>query len=304
LATVGLLINETKPAALEAAQTLAASLHARGIGVASLETIAAQMTEPGCRPLPGARELAETADFVVVFGGDGTLLSAARTLAPYGKPILGVHLGHFGFLTQVAPEDLYRAVDAVLDGDCEVEERVMLEATITRRPSEDGGQNSGPPVVCETLTGMNDVVVASGAVRMVYVETRISGRLLATYAADGVIVATPTGSTGYSLSAGGPLVHPASPVFVINPICPHTLNARPLVIPNTETVRLSIEAHRSDTMGVVSIDGQIEEPLAPGDTVDVRRAPHTVHLLNVGGPDFYHKIRGRWRYGERGGTVM
>jgi NAD+ kinase len=301
LATVGLLINETKPAALEAARHLAASLRERGVGVASLATLAAQMPEPGCRPLPGARELAEASDFVVVFGGDGTLLSAARTLAPYGKPILGVHLGHFGFLTQVAPEDLYRAVDAALSGDCEVEERAMLEAVVTRR-DPDGQGDDGAPGLCETLTGMNDVVVASGAVRMVFVETRIGGRLLATYAADGVIVASPTGSTGYSLSAGGPLIHPASPVFIVNPICPHTLNARPLVIPDTETVRLSIAANRSDTTGVVSIDGQIEAPLAPGDTVDVRRAPHTVRLLSVGGPDFYQKIRGRWGYGERGGS--
>jgi len=294
--TVGLLINETKPPALDAARRLAGELaHRPGVSVVSLATLADQVTD--CRPVPGAEELARASDFVVVFGGDGTLLSAARQLAPHGVPILAVHLGHFGFLTQVAPSGLSRAVDAALAGDSRIEERAMLEASVTRR-----GPDSGTPGECTVLIGMNDVVIASGAVRMVYVDTRIGGQRLATYAADGVIVASPTGSTGYSLSAGGPLVHPAAPVFVIAPICPHTLNARPLIVPDTEAVRLSIEPHRDDITGVVSIDGQLELPLLPGDTVDVRRAEHTVKLLAGDGPNFYEKIRGRWNYGERNPT--
>lgn len=295
--TVGLLINETKPPALEAARRLSDELARRpGIEVVSLSTLAEQV--PDCHPVPGAAELARASDFVVVFGGDGTLLAAARQLAPHGVPILAVHLGHFGFLTQVAPGDLMRAVESALSGDSGVEERAMLEASVTRRDP----QRPVVPGECTVLVGMNDVVVASGAVRMIYVDTHIGGQRLATYAADGVIVASPTGSTGYSLSAGGPLVHPAAPVFVVAPVCPHTLNARPLIVPDSETVRLCIEPHRDDITGVVSIDGQVELPLRPGDTVDVRRAEHTVKLLTGGGPSFYEKIRDRWGYGVRNGA--
>jgi Predicted sugar kinase len=290
-ATVGLLINQTKPGAMEVARALVAQLRTRGVRVLALETDAGQLNGGACRPMADAAQLAQEADIVVVFGGDGTLLAAARNVAPHGKPLLGVHFGHFGFLTEVDPEYLPRAVDAILEGRSTVEERSMLRAEVRRRGRD--------PEECDTLLGMNDMVVASGAVRMVHVHTRIGGQSVATYAADGVIVASPTGSTGYSLSAGGPLVHPASPVFLVTPICPHTLNARALIIPDTETVELSLEGHRSDTTGVVSADGQTELPLGPGDTVTVRRAPHVVKLIRLGGPDFYQKIRERWRYGER-----
>ena len=156
------------------------------------------------------------------------------------------------------------------------------------------------PDPCDVLLGMNDAVVASGAVRLIYVQTRVDGELIATYAADGVVVATPTGSTGYSLSAGGPLVHPSAPVFVVAPICPHTLAARPLVIPDTQTVELCIEPHRADTAGIVSVDGQIEVAIAPGDVVTVQRAAHHVTFLIAGdAPSFYEKIRARWHYAER-----
>ncbi len=291
--TVGLLINETKPAAVEAARDLAAFLEGSGTMVLMQDAVATLIRGTGCHGIPTRDDVVACCDFVVVFGGDGTLLAACRTVAPHNKPILAAHLGHFGFLSQVSPQGLQGAVERVLAGEISVEERGMLEARIRRV----GGANPGD---CETLLGMNDVVVAGGAVRLIYVQTRVGGEMLATYAADGVIVATPTGSTGYSLSAGGPLVHPSTPVFVIAPICPHTLSARPLIIPNTETVELCIEANRTDTTGVASIDGQIEVIIAPGDVVSVAQAPHTIKFLRVGdAPSFYEKIRNRWHYGER-----
>jgi len=292
MTTVGLLVNTTKPAALEAARVVAARLASLGIPALALDSVAAELYQAGCRTVPDGEHLARESDFVLVFGGDGTFLSAARLIAPFDTPLLGVHLGHFGFLTEVAPENLLSSLEQVLAGEGRVEVRSMLEGTVYRNGASD-------PAECESLVGMNDVVIASGAVRMVHVRTTIGGADVATYAADGVIVASPTGSTGYSLSAGGPLVHPTAPVFVVTPICPHTLNARALIVPDTETVELSIEANRPDTSGVVSVDGQIELPLAAGDRVVVRRAPHSVRLLRLGGPTFYQKIRDRWRYGER-----
>lgn len=291
--TVGLLINETKPAAVEEGRRLAAMLEQRGVRVLTQDAIATLLEDTSCQGAPTRDDVAKEADFVVVFGGDGTLLAACRTVAPYGTPILAIHLGHFGFLTQVAPENMFAAVDAALSGDCTIEERGMLQAAV-RRAGADTVEE------CDILLGMNDVVVASGAVRLIYIQTKISGQIFATYAADGVIISSPTGSTGYSLSAGGPLVHPNAPVFIVAPICPHTLAARPLIIPDSETVELCIEPYRTDTSGVVSVDGQVEVPIRPGDTVTITRAPYNVKFLRAGDtPTFYEKIRTRWHYGER-----
>jgi NAD+ kinase len=286
--TVGLLINESKPRALEDAERLAHALTERGVSVRACavlgDRVAAEFRCSDEAEIAGA-------DFVVVFGGDGTLLSAARLLAPHGTPMLGVHLGTFGFIAETLPGDgLFPAVERVLDGDFRVDERLMLACTVRR--AADGREEATP-------FGMNDVVVASGATRMVQVRTEVGGDVVATYAADGVIVASPTGSTGYSLSAGGPLVHPSAPVLLITPISPHTLNARTLIVPDTETVLLAPDSGDARDVVVATVDGQIKVPLAPGDTVCVRRAAHPARLISVGGPNFYHKLRARWRYGER-----
>ena len=270
--TVGLYANTTKPAAIEAAGRLSEFLRNRGVTV--------------CDPLSHSDEFSGC-DFVTVFGGDGTLLSAARLAGPVGVPLLGVHLGRFGFLTETGIEALIPSIEAALEGRCETHERLMVQGTVVRQGAAE-----------ETHYGMNDVVVASRAVRIVYIRTRIGAEEVATYAADGVIVASPTGSTGYSLSAGGPLIHPASPVLVVTPIAPHTLSARALVIPSTETVHLTVEGESREAV-IVTLDGQIEVPLSVGDTVRVSRAPFSVKLLSTGGPGFYEKIRSRWHYAER-----
>ncbi|GAB4466294.1 MAG: NAD(+)/NADH kinase [Armatimonadaceae bacterium] len=291
--SVGLLINEGKPAALDSARRLIHAYADRSdICLLARDTVARSLSANLCHAATDT-EIAQT-DFVVVFGGDGTLLAAARLVAPYETPILGIHLGQFGFITEVAPERLMTAVDAALSGACQIEERLMLQGEIER--------GSDPPegtiVPEEPLLAVNDIVVASGMVRMVHVQTRIGEHLLATYAADGVIVSSPTGSTGYSLSAGGPLVHPAAPVLLVTPVSPHTLNARALLVPDTETVHLTVEGKTRDSV-LASVDGQLDIPLHPGDTVHIRRAPFNARLLTVGGPNFYQKIRSRWHYGER-----
>jgi NAD+ kinase len=272
---VGLLANDSKPAAQEAAAGLAQQLRQRGVAV----RMAPEHTDD---------EIAHC-DFVVVFGGDGTVLAAARLVAEQQTPLLAIHLGRFGFVTEAAPENLDAAVEAALEGRCEVHERMLLAGEIYR---------GGAPRSEEHLLAMNDIVVASGAVRMVHVHTRVGEDAIATYAADGVIVSSPTGSTGYSLSAGGPLVHPDVQALMITPIAPHTLSARTLLVPDTETVFLTIEAQTRDAVAVTA-DGQTGLALSPGDTVAVSRAPHNVRLLVAGGPNFYQKIRSRWHYAER-----
>jgi NAD+ kinase len=296
MATVGLLINERNPAALQAARRLADHLRrdggTNGVRVLAREAVAQQVGLSGedgvCCPAEEA-EIADASDFAVVFGGDGTLLAAARLLAPRGTPILGIHLGHFGFITEAPPERLFTAVDDVLAGRCKVEERLMLRGVLQR------ANPHSPP---EELLAMNDIVAASGAVRMVHIRADIGGQAFATYAADGVIVASPTGSTGYSLSAGGPLVHPAAPVLLVTPISPHTLSARALVLPDSEVVRLTVEGPTRDAV-VCNVDGQLDIPMETGDSVTVSRSPYSVRLLSVGGPNFYDKIRSRWHFGER-----
>lgn len=291
MATIGLFINEHKPAARRAAERLTDAMRGRDVTLLARDVVASTLPPDECCAAPD-EDIAK-ADFVVVLGGDGTILSAARMVAPYGTPLLGVHLGTFGFITEAAPEDLLQVVDDALEGRAKIEERLMLTGLIERN----GADRDAPP---ETLLAMNDLVIASQSVRMVHVETRIGDTPLATYAADGVIVASPTGSTGYSLSAGGPLVHPSAPVMIVTPICPHTLNARTLIVPDTETVHLTIHGQARD-QAVVSVDGQREVPVNPGDVVTVFCAPHRVKFLTVGGPNFYEKIRSRWHYGQRQG---
>lgn len=272
---VGLLANDSKPAAVETAARLAQLLIPRGVTVRMA-------------PEHSDDEIAQS-DFVVVFGGDGTVLAAARLVAERGTPLLAIHLGRFGFVTEAAPENLVEAVDAALDGRCEVHERMLLTGAIHR-----GGCSEAE----QTLLAVNDIVVASGAVRMVHVHTQVGDDAIATYAADGVIVSSPTGSTGYSLSAGGPLVHPDVKALMITPIAPHTLSARTLLVPDSETIYLTVETQTRDAVAVTA-DGQTGVSLTPGDMVAISRAPYNVHLLAAGGPNFYQKIRSRWHYGER-----
>ena len=286
--TVGLLINERYPAALAAAYRLADALVERpDVRVLAPPLVAEKMAGGTC--LPASDEDMGAADFVVVFGGDGTILGAARRFARFGTPLLGIHLGHFGFITEAAPEDLLSAVDTVLRGGAKTETRALLQGVLRRK-----GQGEEP----ETRLAVNDIVVASQGVRMVHIETCIGAETLATYAADGVIVASPTGSTGYSLSAGGPLVHPTAPVLIVTPISPHTLSARTLIVPDTETVYLTVEGPPRDGV-LASMDGQEDIPLGAGDRIAVSRSPFVVNFLTVGGPNFYQKIRDRWHYGQR-----
>ena len=282
--TLGIMANAGKPAALEVAAQADAYLRERGIQVHLQRRVAEELGIPG-RGL--SDDGVANSDAVLVLGGDGTILATARTCASHGTPMLPVHVGHFGFLTAVAPEALGTALDCLLSGDYTEETRMMLLCE-TRR----GG------VLQDSGLALNEVVAANGPLsRVLHLRTFIDGKYVTTYAADGIIIATPTGSTAYSLSAGGPLVHPDLQTLLVVPICPHTLTARALLVPPNSEVMIVIERDPHD-MVRVTIDGQLGFPLQAEDEIHIRRAPHQAKFLSVGGADFYDKLQSKLHWGE------
>jgi NAD+ kinase len=232
-------------------------------------------------------ELAGFPDALVVVGGDGTILRAARTGAVRGVPVLGVNVGGFGFLAEVGLEELPEALDRLVDGRHGVEERMMLAAEVVR-----GGE------VAERFLALNDMVVTkSGYARLMPIRTCVNGEHLATYLADGLIVSTPTGSTAYNLSAGGPILSPGVRALVITPICPHTLTARPVVVDSDDVATVEVA---SGVEGVLlTVDGQVGCPLRGGDVVRVRRAEEKALLVRLRTPSFYELLRQKFAWGER-----
>lgn len=223
----------------------------------------------------------------LVMGGDGTLLKAARALAGKDIPLLGVNLGRLGFLTEVEADQLFYLLPRFLAGDYVKDRRLMLEARVIREGRER-----------VRFRALNDVVVGVGPfARLALFSVQVSGSHLGTYPADGVIVSTPTGSTAYSLAAGGPIVDPQLGVFVITPISPHTFYARPTVISKEEVVSLRVE--RTDE-AVVTVDGQEKEDLFREDRVEVRVAPESACLMRRPGWDFYQVLREKMSEGYRG----
>lgn len=282
--TLGIMANAGKPAALEVAAAADAYLRPRGLTI-NLQTRVAEALGLDGRGLSDGA--VAQSDAVLVLGGDGTILATARMCAPHGTPMLPVHVGRFGFLTTVAPEAVSLALDALLAGRYAEEERMMLWCETHR----DGTlQDSG--------LALNEVVVANGPLsRVLHLRTSIDEKYVTTYAADGIIIATPTGSTAYSLSAGGPLVHPSLQTLLVVPICPHTLTARALLIPPASKVTVVVERDPHDTVRV-TIDGQLGFPLQAGDEIHITCAPHPARFLSVGGADFYDKLQNKLHWGE------
>ncbi|MHB8732733.1 MAG: NAD(+)/NADH kinase [bacterium] len=245
-----------------------------------------------------AAELTRRAEMLVVFGGDGTILNAARQAAPNGIPILGVNLGGFGFLAEVHDRAVDDALLRVLAGDYRVDERMMLQAQICRGTAgpRDSGTGAGQERVVRELLALNDVVVTkSGYARILRIRTDINDDHLATHLADGLIVATPTGSTAYSLSAGGPILHPDLDAIVLTPICAHTLNARAVVLSGDEAITIRVEP--TGAPSVLTVDGQEGEPLEPDDVVRVARAPCRTRLVRLGRTGFYRLLRTKLSWG-------
>ncbi|MBS4030816.1 MAG: NAD(+)/NADH kinase [Clostridiales bacterium] len=214
-------------------------------------------------------------DVVIVLGGDGTILRVARELNGTNLPILGVNLGQMGFLAEVEPPALEAALQQLQNGEYKTRHRLMLSARVYRHDRLIG-----------EYTALNDVVITKGPFsRIIYVDTYVNDKHLESYPSDGIIVATPTGSTGYSLSAGGPIVNPALDVMIITPICPHLLHHRSVIVSSSERVLIRTQTRQSDV--VLTIDGQIGLPIEDDDLVQVTRAPVTTPLIQLHGTDFY-----------------
>jgi NAD+ kinase len=225
-------------------------------------------------------------DLVIVLGGDGTLLSAARATAPIDVPLLGVNLGSLGFLTEVPLPSLYPMLEAIYEGRAQTERRSLMECQLLR---DDKVLNSY--YVC------NDAVVNKTALaRLNTYELFIDKVFVSSYRADGMIIATPTGSTAYSLSAGGPVLMPSAKAFVITPVAPHALTHRPLVVP--DSVEIEIVLRSEEEVAYLSLDGQPGLDLCDGDRVRCRRSEHQVSLLRMG-TDFFHVLRSKLKWGER-----
>jgi NAD+ kinase len=227
------------------------------------------------------------ADLVIVLGGDGTMLHAARLLGGSRAPILGVNLGSLGFTTEVAPEELFHRLDEVFAGRYRVDERMKLACKLFR----------GAEVVLEEEV-LNDVVLSKGALaRIADHEMLIDGEYVTTYKADGVIISTPTGSTAYALSAGGPIVHPSMDCVVVSPICSHALTQRSLVVAADRTISVILQGGTQDVF--ITIDGQVGQPLREGDRVEVRRSESRFRLIRNPAMSYWQVLRQKLHWGER-----
>lgn len=270
----------------ETIQAITAFLRERGVEVAlDAAAIAPDALPPGCRRAPLA-ELVVDADMVISVGGDGTLLHTGRLVAEHDIPVLGINRGRLGFLVDVPPQG-FDGLDVVLAGDFIEEDRILLKAEVRQGDR-----------VLAAGTALNDVVLYKwNTARMVEFVTHIDGRLLTAHRADGIIIATPTGSTAYALAGGGPIIHPSVDALALVPVCPHTLSNRPLVIGANSVVEVDVPAEDIERIGI-SCDGQDDLGLQPGSRLVVRQHDHRVRLIHPPQYDYYDILRRKLRWGD------
>jgi len=232
------------------------------------------------------QRVADASQLLLVLGGDGTMLAAARLAAPRGIPILPINMGSLGFLTSFTLEELHPALDDALEGRFSLSERVMISVELVRADK-----------VIDNQRVLNEVVINKGALaRMIELELIIDGDFVCRYRADGLIVASPTGSTAYSLSAGGPIVHPAVESFVITPICPHTLSDRPLVVRDSSFIEMTLSGNTESVF--LTLDGQRGIPLQPTDLVRISRAKELLKLIQPPKKSYFEILRSKLKWGE------
>ncbi len=256
----------------------------RGIEARCDEETAAYVT--GREPIPRS-VVAEGADLVILLGGDGTLLSAARSLGGRDVPLFAVNLGALGFLTTITADELYPELERALRGEHRIGLRRLLHCELRR----------GEKLVAE-YEALNDIVIDKVDIaRMIDVDAWVRDQFVCAYKADGLIIATPTGSTAYSLSAGGPIIFPSVEALAITPICPHMLTNRPVIVPRTSVIELV--SHAADDAAFLTIDGQVGEPLKRNDRVVCRSSDRTLHLIRPPRLKFFDVLRQKLKWGER-----
>ena len=267
-------------------RALTALLERRGLEI-RLDDGSADMLEGCPYPVVPREVLARECDLAIVVGGDGTLLNAARSLTDSGCAVLGVNLGRLGFLVDVSPDEMDAQIGRILNGEFIEERRTLLHAAVTR---------SGEAVGANTA--LNDVIVHKKDIaRMIELDTWIDGHFLNRNRSDGLIIATPTGSTAYALSGGGPILHPNLHAITLVPICPHTLSNRPIVINHDS--RIEILIHEGALQAQISCDGQVSLGLEPGDRVTVRRHDRDLRLIHPPGHDYFDILRRKLRWSEQ-----
>lgn len=275
------IIGKEKAPALQLAADLSSWLQQRHIEVVVDKELAAMA---GLPPGVSRPQIPAMVDLILVLGGDGTLLSVARLVGSQGTPVLGINLGSLGFLTEVSIDELYSSLEKVLAGEGAVEPRMMLTAHVHRR-----GERIAEYHI------LNDVVINKGALsRIIELETSVNDQKVTTYRADGLIVSSPTGSTAYNLSAGGPMIHPLMECMVLTPICPFTLTNRSIVLPATADLKIILSSETGDCF--LTVDGQVGLGLQQGDRIEVRRARFDFQLVRSLTRSYYEIARAKLKW--------
>ena len=278
---VGIIAKKNKTEAIEASRNLINWLKSRGVEVIVDNEFKKEVGE-----FISETDLSQ-AELLVVLGGDGTLLSAARLIGNSDVPILGVNLGGLGFLTAFSLNELYPVIEKILFEDYETEKRMMLTTTIIRRNE-----------VIAKYSVLNDVVINKAAIaRIIDLETSIDEYYLTSFKADGLIISTPTGSTAYSMAAGGPIVFPSLHTIILTPICPHTLTNRPILVPDSVKIRVILRSKNEDVF--LTFDGQVGQSLRVDDVVEIKKSDRAVRLIKSPFKDYFEVLRTKLRWGER-----
>jgi NAD+ kinase len=284
---VGLFANPDKVAARQAIRRAARLIEREGRAVMA-DAATARLADLSVSSFPDVPALARAVDLLVVFGGDGTMLSAARSVAGLPTPILGVNIGSLGFLTAVPSARVADELPNIWKGDFAIEERSMIEAT---------GQVAGDPLF---QVALNDFVVSRGATsRLIELEVTVNGEPLTNYRCDGLILSSPTGSTAYSLAAGGAIVSPTAPVLTLTPICPHTLSNRSVIVSIDSVVEVKVLSQKLEIF--LTADGQVQMPLFAGNKIAVRKSAKSVRLVRLPNSSFFQTLRQKLNW--RGSTV-
>ena len=287
---IGIIAKQNKPEAIPVVRNLVEWLQPKKIEVYMEEGMVKQFHPPLEGPHLNSVEredIPTKAEMIIVLGGDGTLLSVARLVGDHDVPILGVNLGGLGFLTEITLEELYRVLEKVVQGDFITDERVVLNASVVRR-----GERMAEFIV------LNDAVINKGALaRIIDLETTINGEYLTTFKSDGLILSTPTGSTAYNLSAGGPIVYPSLHCIIITPICPHTLTNRPIMIPDDVEIRAMLKTKQQEV--ILTLDGQQGFTLEFEDIVEVKKAEGHIFLIKSPYRHYFEVLREKLKWGGR-----
>ncbi len=285
---IGIIAKQNKPEAGTITSQLVEWLTPKGVEVYIEEGMKKWVNLSGpFLTVVKKEEIPPLVEMIIVLGGDGTLLSVARLIGHHQVPILGVNLGGLGFLTEITLDELYRVLERVLRGEFITDERVVLNTAVIRR-----GERLAEFMV------LNDAVINKGALaRIIDLETTINGEYLTTFKSDGLILSTPTGSTAYNLSAGGPIVYPSLHCIIITPICPHTLTNRPIMIPDDVEVRAILKSKQQEV--VLTLDGQQGFVLEFEDVVEVKKAEGKIYLIKSPYRHYFELLREKLKWGER-----